>query len=84
MACATAVPNGVATGSSCNQGKFCANNLCDFNDGDLKPETGTCAAPCTDDVDCPTPLKCLDYDFSPDGKNRIKACRKVKAGGWRG
>lgn len=71
-------------GEPCSAGIFCENDLCDFNDGDKNPATGTCAVPCTQDADCPATSKCLDLDLTADGNNRLKACRRPLAGGWRG
>jgi hypothetical protein len=81
--CGEQVP-GAQAGQPCDAGSPCNSGVCDFNDGDKDPATGTCASRCTLDADCPSPLECLDLMFNGDAANTLKYCRTLEAGGWDG
>jgi hypothetical protein len=76
--CRSPVANGAAPGEACSQlvdsDVQCANNLCDYLDGDGNRDTGTCAALCATNADCGPGRSCLDvYPFDDD--RVVKACR---------
>jgi hypothetical protein len=82
--CTAELAGGADVGAECgvvgNAGVSCKTYFCDLDNGDGQADKGACAARCTENADCPSPLTCQDFKPWDHLATTFKVCRAVSAG----